>query len=517
MLGNCICYLILITLMSGSLLTPNPVSALAATKYFVDDKGSGTACSQSAPCTLSTALTKPESAFDIYLAAGTYTGSGNEVVRITKNISLLGGWNGELSITPLRDPSIYPTILSGGNSRRVVTIEGSIAKPLTLTIDGLAITQGDATGLIDKCSGFSASGCGGGIFIYAANVEVANNRIIANKASADPDGELYGYGGGLYARYCDGSQIHDNRIYNNTGNTIGYGKGGGIYLDECNNTTGFFGNDIYQNNASISPKTGWGSGFSSGYYDETHIYSNHFYNNSSLSPSNIYGSALYTHYSKSVIEKNRFDQNHNGSIVSLSHNQGSFTSNWILDNNGDNGLVVQYGEWFEGGDCTEPEYLEIVNNVIGRNGLIDLLIYGSEENQACTRVYHNTIDGNETGIKFLGYFGADLINNIVSNQSSTGIDISSADSSPNVDYTLFYSNGSNGYMGTHNLSGDPKYINAMIGSYHIWCDSAAYNTALAGYATNDIDGQTRPLFISADIGADECAPFFFLPIIAVGE
>ncbi len=87
---------------------------------FVTPTGSGTACTQAQPCALQTALAQAASGDDIYLAAGTYTGTGDAVVTIVNSIGLYGGWDGTTTTPPVRDPDAYPTILDGEGARRVV-------------------------------------------------------------------------------------------------------------------------------------------------------------------------------------------------------------------------------------------------------------------------------------------------------------------------------------------------------------------------------------------------------------
>ena len=69
--------------------SPNPVS-----DFFVSTSGSGSACTQASPCDLATALSLAGGGSFIYVAAGTYTGSGAEVIRLALDVKLYGGWDG---------------------------------------------------------------------------------------------------------------------------------------------------------------------------------------------------------------------------------------------------------------------------------------------------------------------------------------------------------------------------------------------------------------------------------------
>jgi len=93
---------------------------------FVKPDGSGTACTQSSPCDLQTALAQATDGDTIYIATGTYTGTGDAVVIVTKSITLYGGWDGSPTGDVVRDPENYPTTLDGERQRRVVYISGNI-------------------------------------------------------------------------------------------------------------------------------------------------------------------------------------------------------------------------------------------------------------------------------------------------------------------------------------------------------------------------------------------------------
>ena len=121
---------------------PRPVLADPG-DLFVTTSGTGTACTQDTPCVLQTALGQAVNGDTIYVAQGTYTGTGSAVVTVTQSITLAGGWNGAPSGAVVRAPDTYTTTLDGEIARRVVYISGDI----TPTLDGFSITRGDATGL----------------------------------------------------------------------------------------------------------------------------------------------------------------------------------------------------------------------------------------------------------------------------------------------------------------------------------------------------------------------------------
>ena len=147
-------------LLVGVLLLLNGTSQAAPAApgvlLFVTLGGSGTTCSQATPCPLQTALVQASDGDTIYVAGGTYTGTGSAVVTVTKSIILYGGWDGTLSDPVVRDPVGYPSTLDGEGARRVVHISGDI----TPTVDGFVIARGNATGLTTDCPGIHGTAAG---------------------------------------------------------------------------------------------------------------------------------------------------------------------------------------------------------------------------------------------------------------------------------------------------------------------------------------------------------------------
>jgi len=114
-----------------------------AHSLFVTPTGGDTACTQAAPCILATALNLAVDGDTIYAASGVYTGTGTEVIHVTKSITLYGGWDGAPSGPVVRDPQAYLTILDGENARRMVLI----SLPVSPILEGLTLQRGNAAGL----------------------------------------------------------------------------------------------------------------------------------------------------------------------------------------------------------------------------------------------------------------------------------------------------------------------------------------------------------------------------------
>jgi hypothetical protein len=84
----------LTTLFAGTSL-PSVFAQTGATWYVATTGNDSNSCSSTgSPCaTINGALGKAAAGDTIRVAVGTYTGAGEEVVSINKNILLSGGWN----------------------------------------------------------------------------------------------------------------------------------------------------------------------------------------------------------------------------------------------------------------------------------------------------------------------------------------------------------------------------------------------------------------------------------------
>ena len=248
-------------LVIGLLMLANGASQVAHADpgtQFVKVGGSGTLCAQAQPCDLQMALAQAISGDVIYVAGGTYTGSGGAVVTVTKNITLYGGWDGATTAPPIRDPAAYPTVLDGENQRRGVYVGIGGA----LTLDGFTVTRGHsgcccggiaadlASLTVRNCqiTGNSTSGDGGGVFVNGGTAQILSNRIVSNTATwtgglriaNDADVTVIGNeirynvaqvaSGGIEVGCCGGSAplIARNLIADNNG---GY-RGGGVRVNE---------------------------------------------------------------------------------------------------------------------------------------------------------------------------------------------------------------------------------------------------------------------------------------------
>ena len=126
----------------------------------------------------------------------------HQVAYITKSITLEGGYTTAFTDPP--DPEVNPTTLDACGVGRAVLIAGEIS----VTIEGLRITGGDATGLAGMLGSVDAGGGVYGAVAYGtdATITLRENLVFSNSAT---------YGGGVLLLYTSGV-LADNTIYSNT-------------------------------------------------------------------------------------------------------------------------------------------------------------------------------------------------------------------------------------------------------------------------------------------------------------
>jgi predicted outer membrane repeat protein len=85
------------------------------------------------------------------------------------------------------------------------------------------------------------------------------------------------------------------------------------------------------------------------------------------------------------------------------------------------------------------------------------------------------------------------------------------------DYNLFFGNSLNKFGisgGTHDVSGDPKFVDAANDNYDLGSSSAAIDAGVDAGLYTDFDGQLRPQGAGFDIGYDEVlVAHVYLPLI----
>jgi hypothetical protein len=494
--------------MTGTLRSTAPllvigILALAeparGTDLFVKPTGSGAACAQSSPCSLATAIATAAADDSVYLAAGVYTGTGTEVVLLDETVSLLGGWSGAPSGAVVRDPVAHESILDGENARRVVKITGGAP-----TLDGLTIRRGNASGLGGDCGLTPAFGCGGGVLVALAGLTVTNCRFTDNQAlDAVAGASALGYGGGLHAYRASSLVIAGSTFMGNVAAAASDGCGGALDAFAAEGGHEVRGSRFVDNRGSTGTGTdGYGGAVAlrSCRGVPAEIKSSIFAGNvarTNLDNTNADGNAVYVNSSVATLTGNSVRSDAVGFAVGVFSSDVVVTGNTLTSRTDGSTLYFYVGL----GDGSV-----VSNNVLAGGSFATLRAHGSGGGPVGLHLSHNTIvnSATSTGVLIGDHATATLRNNVVAGHV-TAIR-TEGNGFVTAERTLFFNNTVDGIRGADPIDGDPLFVNATAGDFHIQEGSAAIGAGVDAGVATDIDGEARPGLGGIDVGADELAP-----------
>jgi len=264
-----------------------------------------------------------------------------------------------------------------------------------------------------------------------------------------------------------------------------------------------YGDDILSGNLICHNSAGWrGGGLYLRYSDAT-LNGNTICYNSAFSA----GGGLYLWSSEATAGGNTVSYNtaDYGGGLYLNYSDATLNDNTVSSNDaGDTG----------GGLYLDLSNATLINNVVVQNraAFVGAGVY-IEESSPDLR--HTTVASNSggdgSGVYITGwsvpYSTASLTNTILVSHT-VGIAVTTA-STATLEGTLWYGNeqdtagGGAIVTGTVNVHGDPAFVDAQAGDYHIRHVSAAIDAGVDAGVTEDIDGDARPQGAGYDIGADE--------------
>lgn len=479
---------------------------------------------------------------DVHHIAGLTTANftATQVVAITKSITIRGGYTTTDWNVP--DPEANPTILDAGGQGRVIVISGTI----TTTIDGLHITDGDASGLGGHYSG--ARDAGGGVYVYAATVEIRNCNVYNNSAHT---GEwANGYGGGIYLGSSSQSTLERNIVSGNIGSTKGHGYGGGLHLYDSHYAS-LKGNYIDGNIGANA--NGEGGGMYLYYSNFATLDDNTIIDNVGSQGANYYGGGLLLKSSDhATLTGNIIKGNTAGAAWSWGGGLYLDRSDdaTLIGNTIEGNTASTYDGWGGGLYVRRSMDLTMIGNVVSSNAgtsnlsgsswgggiyierggpftLTNNVLVGNEVTtagsgmyieEASPRLLHTTIasntGGDGSGVYITGTLSTVAMTNTIIFSHTVGITVSSG-STVALNSNLWYENEMDwGGAGTINHvndnTGDPAFA---PDGYHLTSASAAIDQGVDANVTMDIDGDTRPQRWGYDIGADEFLSRIYMPLV----
>ncbi len=414
--------------VAGLLVTMGRPAHAAPDVRYVAPGGSdaGNECTDSAnPCaTVQHAVDVAQPGDEIRVAAGVYTGVQGrtaptgypgttvvtQVVYISKTLTVCGGYTTTNWTTP--DPAANPTTLDAQGQGRGLFIGGGI----TVTVEGLRVTGGDATGL---GGGYSNGDAGGGVYVYQSTATISATTIYSNVAQSGGAGST-GYGGGLSA-HTGHVTLLNSRLLSNTASTTGagYGGGAGFYGYNGGSAT-LISNTIRGNRASTGAATykyGYGGGLSFRSMEQGAVFleSNLIQDNTAMDGNESgYGGGIYlqnaltTTIISNTIQGNTASHSTAGTSKGgyggglwIQNSPGSVAHNTIISNTGCTGCSGSGGGTWVDADVT------VSDNTISGNAasLTSRGKGGGLYFSRGTDVQGNTITGNTASRDNLGYGG----------------------------------------------------------------------------------------------------------------
>jgi parallel beta-helix repeat protein/predicted outer membrane repeat protein len=473
----------------------------------------------------------------IKIATGVYTGvqvrpasSGypgspviTQVVYISAPLVIRGGYTTANGFSDPPDPVANPSVLDAQYAGRVVYV----AEDVTVTLEGLALVHGDASG---QGGGASPSylDSGGGAYTDRATVTISGCQVATNRATS---------AGGIFVNHGTFG-IQDSVITSNVAITA---NGGGLYIyassktvisqtTVSSNTAGFNGGGLYLVTydvtdalvceSTIVSNTASSSGGGIFMASAATLVNNAVVGNRSGGT----GGGLHINGRSPTVVSNRVFGNHSdtfGGGIYASGDRSTFQANLVISNAAESsggGLLLRDSEGrFE-------------NNIVARNRVAagrsgaGAYFYGGSPVFVYTTFAQN-VGGDGSGLylrELTGAYSTVLLTNTILVSHAVGVYVE-PDNAAILTATLWgedewsngvdWAGGGTILTGTINVGGDPSFVHPDNMDYHLGAGSAAIDQAVSTTVNVDIDGDTRPVGPLADLGADEYVVRTYLPLV----
>jgi len=437
---------------------------------------------------------------EIWVAAGTYTSTTNQVITMKEWVAVYGGFAGTESEWSERDWTANVTKIDGENTRRCI-VGADYA-----TLDGFTITRGYVNG----------NNGGGGMYNQGDSVSVTNCIFTENSTDF--------WGGGIYNQ---GDLLNvTNCTF--TGNSSDY-YGGGMFnknaslsVTDCifTGNSATYGGGMYNENASLSVTnctfmgniaTEGGGMFN---YDSSPSVTNCTFTENSA---DSYGGGVYNQFASPSVTNCTFTGNSADScgggicnyFASLTINNCTFSGNSASYGGGVSNLnassVITNCTFtgnlaFDGGGMYNGNASPMITNCTF-TGNSATWGGGMYNEQGSPTVTNCTFTGNTAtvGGGMRNYYGSDPVvtNCILWGDSS---EIYNDTSSPSVTYSCVQG----GYPGTGNIELDPQFVDGSASSLQLLSGSPCVGAGTAtGAPATDILGRLRPMTGGITMGAYE--------------
>jgi len=462
---------------------------------------------------------------EIRIEQGTYDCVGTKLVEnkaITHGIKISGGWDAEFKQQTI-EPTLtvfdagnqwidsadteelcqeangewhsvlkrcsQNTLISGRflslNNSGPIAVENFSFKNAYLDGNGGAIL-GQSSVVIDQCVfiynsiyissvGWAAERNGGAVY----NVSHISNSIFSNNSTFayTKSNYAYVYGGAA----SNTGNISNSTFSNNSVSASSFYRDAYVYGGAVSNT-GNISNSTFSNNSAFSSGNSKAKAYGGAIFTVGDI-SNSTFNNNSVASSfdDTYGGAAY---GADDISNSTFINNSAGDGGAISEANTIITSKF-------NSNIAKYGGAVD--EINRISYSVFTKNTASRSGgavnaakyIINSLfadntaVNGGAISGSDSTLINTTIVNNSSSKSGGGFYGSGTVLNSIFHQNTVGDEANDitpdSDGSLNLDYNLVNNLTGTYDYGTHNIMGEPHFVDAANGDYNLSANSPAIN------------------------------------------